>query len=273
MVKTFKLLEKRPGLISVLVIAATLTSCTGRQDKTANRDSQDAAESDRPEPLTKGIAPIGQVGSASPRFSWPALDNVSEYHLFVKDDSGNQIKQSIRPLQAGCSNASTDCSATPAVSYYNRVLTWRVDAVVADQTVPLTGPQTFATPADAVIHPITDNAAVCDVWPVLVYDNYAVLNNIWNAGAVSSDNWSQTIAAEQLPDNRVIASWTYDWLDQSSGVPHAVKAYPEVIYGNKLGTLITGSREQTGLPERIDILLTGQSNGLVRMQSNLALVQ
>ena len=76
-----------------------------------------------------------------------------------------------------------------------------------------------------------------------------VLNNIWNARAVGSTAWTQKIAATESDTGGPIASWTYDWLDESDGDRTAVKAYPEIIYGNKLGTHISAPKEVTGLPE------------------------
>ena len=242
MTKTFK--YALPALLAVVCLSA----CSG------GRETPDEQAIEQRQPVAKGISPIGQVDTATPLFTWPALESSSQYQLIIEDESGNSYKQVVLPEDAGCSVQSSNCTTTPAIGYYNQTLSWRVDAIVADERVALTDSEQFTTPSDTTIHPVTDNAAVCDVWPALVYDRFAVLNNIWNAGTVKSDDWQQTIAAEQTADNAIVASWTYDWLAQSKGVPYAVKAYPEVIYGNKLGTLITGNRAQTGLPERIDKL-------------------
>ncbi len=244
-----------PRTVSVIIklcvasiVLSSVVSCGG------GRDTAGASVTDRPQPLTQGLSPTGQVDSAQTRFSWPALENASQYQLVVEDEYGNHYQQSVTAQAAGCSDESSDCSAMPEISYYNQTLSWRVDAIVDGVVVPLTHPLKFVTPLNTAVHPATDNASVCDVWPTLVYDRFAVLNNIWNAGTVRSDDWQQTIAAKQSADNAIVASWTYDWLSQSQGVPQAVKAYPEVIYGNKLGTLITGDKALIGLPERIDKL-------------------
>lgn len=234
---------------ALLLLATAVLPCCG-----GDRDTQSSPEVQEPQPIAQGLSPIGSVASAQPEFSWPLLTKASEYQLVVQDDSGNLYKQILPAAQAGCDDQITSCRATPPISYYNQSLVWRVDAVVGGKTIPLTSPIRFTTPVDNNIQPVTDNAAVCDVWPTLVYDRFAVLNNIWNAGTVRSDDWRQTIAATQSSENTFVASWLYDWLEESRGVPHAVKAYPEVVYGNKLGTLVTGSKARTGLPERIDKL-------------------
>jgi len=205
-------------------------------------------------PLADGVSPEGRLAHQLPAFIWPAHKPASQYQLIIEDESGNRYQHQISAADAGCAGGGERCTATPRIGYPNQWLSWRVNAIVDDKPVRLTAPLSFSTPPDTSLLPVTDNAAVCDVWPTLAYGRYAVLNNIWNAGAMRSDDWQQTIAATQMSDGEIVASWSYDWLAKSRGTPHAVKAYPEVIYGNKLGTLISGSKEQTGLPERIDRL-------------------
>lgn len=236
----------------LLMLSIVTMACSSGRDEVADKP---LAESLREQvPLATGISPNGKSENLLPAFTWPAHESARHYQLIVEDESGNRYQHHISADDAGCDTESEVCTATPQISYPNQLLSWHVNALVADKSVRLTAPLSFTTPIDTALLPVTDNAAVCDVWPTLAYSHYAVLNNIWNAGAMRSDDWNQTIAATQTADGGIVASWSYDWLAKSRGTPHAVKAYPEVIYGNKLGTLITGNKEHTGLPERIDQL-------------------
>jgi len=40
-----------------------------------------------------------------------------------------------------------------------------------------------------------------------------VLNNIWNARAVNSTEWTQSIGATESDTGGPVASWSYDWLN------------------------------------------------------------
>jgi len=62
-------------------------------------------------------------------------------------------------------------------------------------------------------------------------------------------NWLQKIFVNEDNFGNVRPTWTYDWLGQFDGQEIEVKSYPEVLYGPKLGTHISGSKEETGLPE------------------------
>jgi len=242
-------------LRAILLLAlAGLFSCSGGAGN--GRPDKQLSNARERQPQAEGIAPTATVSTARPLFSWPALPGATRYHLMVEDDYNNHYQQTVLATDAGCDGESATCSTKPAIAYYNQSLSWWVDAVVDGETVALTSAREFITPADVNFQPVTDNASVCDVWPALGYENFAVLNNIWNAGTMRSDSWSQTISARQASDNSIVASWNYNWLAQKRGAAQEVKAYPEVIYGNKLGTLVTGSKADTGLPERIDKLAT-----------------
>ena len=133
-----------------LLAVVWLSSCSG------GRETPDKQASEQRQPVAKGISPIGQVDSAMPLFIWPALESSSQYQLIIEDEFGNSYKQVVLPEDAGCSVQSSNCTATPAIGYYNKTLSWRVDAIVADELVALTDSEQFTTPSDTTIHPVTD---------------------------------------------------------------------------------------------------------------------
>lgn len=94
----------------------------------------------------------------------------------------------------------------------------------------------------------------CDSWATFAVAEPKLLvsNNTWGADKVRGDQWRQCIHASVgggLP-----VGWSYDWLASGDGEQSAVKAYPEVIYGNKHGIEISADKLQTGLPEQLQRL-------------------
>ena len=91
------------------------------------------------------------------------------------------------------------------------------------------------------------NRRVCEDWFEIPYGNFRLQNNVWNAGAVFSDRWSQCIT---LSGNRSqpVARWDYNWLGRSEGNEFSVKSYPQVYYGRKTSFNQSGSVAETGLP-------------------------
>ncbi len=97
------------------------------------------------------------------------------------------------------------------------------------------------------------NMRSCMPWLEIGYGNYKLQNNVWNAGAVHSNNWSQCIELTGGPGNYV-AKWDYNWLQRNEGQEFAVKSYPQVYYGRKTRFNTSGSVAETGLPVLIDQL-------------------
>ncbi len=195
-------------------------------------------------------ATAGTLDTATPEFQWSATDGADAYQIVLTDPGDNQIT-----YDAGTEAcAGTSCSTTPTVAFHNNTLNWRVDALSGGQVLQSSASGSYTTPLSLALTPETSNPSVCDIWPSIAYDNFIVLDNIWNNRQVNSDQWMQNIAASQSAEGGTIASWTYDWLAESDGDRSAVKAYPEIIYGNKLGTHVSGSKEQTGLPETVNNL-------------------
>ncbi len=97
----------------------------------------------------------------------------------------------------------------------------------------------------------------CASWDTLSVAGPTILlsNNTWGSGKVNSDEWRQCIHGSASGAGfRLPVGWSYDWLASIDGEQSAVKAYPEVIYGNKHGIEISGDKAATGLPERLDSL-------------------
>ena len=97
------------------------------------------------------------------------------------------------------------------------------------------------------------NQRSCIPWLEIGYGNYKLQNNVWNASAVFSNNWSQCIELQGSPGNYV-ASWDYNWLQRNEGNEFAVKSYPQVYYGRKTRYNLSGTVVETGLPQPTDNL-------------------
>ena len=243
--------QTRPAL-SLVVLAAmaiAFTACNSSDDaSTATPETSNEGSDSTIASLTSGDA--GLLESATPQFQWDAVDGADAYQLILTEAEGNRITYNV----STDSCAGTDCSITPTAAFHNNSLTWYVDALSDGNVLQRAAEGSFATPRSFELTPVTSNEASCDVWPSVTYDDVIVLNNIWNAGAVNSSEWAQKVAAAGSDTSSPVASWTYDWLTETDGNRSAVKAYPEIIYGNKLGTHISGNKEQTGLPETVTSL-------------------
>lgn len=69
-------------------------------------------------------------------------------------------------------------------------------------------------------------------------------NNTWGKGDLTG--WSQCIGLETGTDGTLSARWTWDWLNSGGNV----KAYPEIVFGQKPGS----QTSSPDLPEKIDLL-------------------
>lgn len=232
------------NLIGMCCVTIGLSACGSSDSDSTNAvaDNTEITGSDSSS-LSGGNAGLLQTGS--PQFAWDAVEGADAYQLVLTEAEGNQITY----------NASTDscaggaCSIQPTAAFHNNTISWQVDAMNGNEVLQQATVGNYSTPRSFELTPTTSNEAVCSVWPSISYNDVIVLNNIWNARAVGSTAWTQKIAATESDTGGPIASWTYDWLDESDGDRTAVKAYPEIIYGNKLGTHISAPKEVTGLPE------------------------
>jgi hypothetical protein len=73
----------------------------------------------------------------------------------------------------------------------------------------------------------------CDDGASVVSGLYRAENNTWGKGTLSG--WSQCIGLRLGPDGTLAGSWTWNWLNSGTNV----KAYPEIIFGQKPGTSTT----------------------------------
>ena len=85
------------------------------------------------------------------------------------------------------------------------------------------------TPADAA-STITMN---CGDWALIDIGDYQAQNNTWGKGDLTG--WSQCIGIGMGADGTLIGRWSWDWLNSGSNV----KAYPEIIFGQKPGSVTT----------------------------------
>lgn len=81
----------------------------------------------------------------------------------------------------------------------------------------------------------------CDDEALINSGDYRVENNTWGKGNLSG--WSQCIGIEPAIDGAITAHWTWDWLNAG----YNVKAYPEIIFGQKPG----GATTTKALPIRL----------------------
>ena len=87
--------------------------------------------------------------------------------------------------------------------------------------------------------------------PGLFFGDFLLLNNAWN-GDKSSWDWLQCISLAENTDGSILPSWDYDWGNENDLQPGfqewEVKSYPEIIYGVKSQSQMSGPCETTGLP-------------------------
>ncbi len=216
-------------------------------DSTSAGDGGDPTEDNS----FRTIRPSGLLSTGTPTFQWTALNNAEMYTLAIADSQGNGYAFEIDPLVAGCEGGGT-CSATPDLAYYDNDLTWRVKSVVNGSDGPETARVAITTPRNLNVQPV--KSGECEAWPSVAYDKYIVLNNTWNSRTMNRSDWSQKIFVNEDRFGNVTPTWTYDWLGRFDGGEIEVKAYPEVLYGPKLGTHISGSKAETGLPELVSNL-------------------
>jgi len=192
-----------------------------------------------------------------PEFVWEST-GASSYRLVALDDRGDTMSREVSAQQAGCETAGSACKLKPDVELLDSILKWRVESYNAsgDRT-GVSSDVSFSTLRPLDVQPYNDVEVQGKPpnpgkgFPTLVYDNYVVLNNDWNAGAMFKDNWSQSVSVHRKRDGRAVVVFDYDWLGQFDGGEFEVKSYPQISYGNKLGTHVSGSKAETGLPERV----------------------
>ena len=76
-------------------------------------------------------------------------------------------------------------------------------------------------------------AMKCDDGAFVDIGDYQTQNNTWGKGNLSG--WFECIGAGMNADGTLVARWTWDWLNSGTNV----KAYPEIIFGQKPGSATT----------------------------------
>lgn len=224
------------------IVADSGTGSSGANDNSNNSGGSDF----------RALSPSGVLTDGTPTFQWNPLAGTEMYTLAIADSEGNGYSYQIDPVRAGCQSAAGTCSATPDLGYYDNDLTWRVKTTVNGSDGPESNRISITTPQNINIQPV--KSGQCEAWPSVAYDKYVVLNNTWNSRAMNSNAWQQKIFVNEDNFGNVRPTWTYDWLGQFDGGEIDVKAYPEVLYGPKLGTHVSGTKAETGLPELVSNL-------------------
>jgi len=84
----------------------------------------------------------------------------------------------------------------------------------------------------------------CEDWALIDEGEYQAQNNTWGKDSLSG--WSQCIGLGKNSDGTIIARWTWDWPNSGNDV----KAYPEIVFGQKPG----GTTTSASLPEQIKLI-------------------
>jgi hypothetical protein len=221
--------------------AVILSACSG--------DNETTTPDDNPDNTINVVS--GLLDTAQPQFEWPAVANAEQYKIVVQDADGNGYARTLDPLTANCQTGEGICSASTNMAYYDNDLSWYVESTVDGAAGPTSDSIAITTPLSPDLMPIKSNTSDCEAWASVAYDKYVVLNNSWNSDSMTDQSWTQLINVTENANGSITPSWSYDWLDQFDGDEIEVKAYPEVLYGPKLGTHVSGTKEETGLPERV----------------------
>lgn len=104
--------------------------------------------------------------------------------------------------------------------------------------LPTQTPALVSLPTSAA----SDVEMICDDWALIENGEYRAENNTWGKGTISG--WSQCIGLGNNTDGTLHGRWTWDWLNAGGNV----KAYPEIVFGQKPGSSTTS----LSLPEKIN---------------------
>ena len=93
---------------------------------------------------------------------------------------------------------------------------------------------------------------------------YRAENNTWGKGTLSG--WSQCIGLGNNPDGTLVGRWTWDWLNSGNNV----KAYPEVIFGQKPGSTTTSPDLPTKISSVDELTITYDVTSTYTGSGNIA---
>jgi hypothetical protein len=246
---------------ALIVLFAVVVAACGPGSDTNSADTSSSAAGAGVEPKVAvgggsvaDDAPSGELNTARPEFRWPSVEEAEQYRIVVRDAGGNGYERVLDAVDANCQASDGSCGAATSLEYFDNDLTWFVESTVDGVAGPTSGALSITTPVSPHMQPIKSNTGICEGWASIAYDKYVALNNTWNSKSLTSEDWSQIMHVTENADGSVQSSWTYDWLgrnDAGKGGQYEVKAYPQVFYGPKLGTHVSGSKEETGLPELV----------------------
>lgn len=218
-----------------------------------NNNNENNGDGNNP-PASQARLPSGGHVS-NPEFQWPPVAGASSYRLIIEDDRGDRISQQLTAQQAGCLDTTVMCSFTPSVQIHDSILKWRTQSFDASGAwIETSADTSYNTLRSLTAQPYTSLDTIGAPpnpghgFPTIEFDKFVVLNNDWNARAMYSDAWQQTVAVDRLTNGDAQIVFEYDWLSQSEGDEFAVKSYPQVVYGNKLGAHVSGTPEELGVP-------------------------
>lgn len=96
--------------------------------------------------------------------------------------------------------------------------------------MPADGHMTRASPQPLPAAKVSPDVPMdCADHAVVRSGHFWIENNTWGKGAI--ENWSQCVGIGDRGIGKVAARWTWNWPDQRENV----KAYPEVVFGQKPG--------------------------------------
>jgi len=70
------------------------------------------------------ISPSGTISDNTPTYTWYAVPGATQYYLWVKDSTGDKIKQWFTASDAGCPTGTGVCSVTPSTQLANGTAIW-----------------------------------------------------------------------------------------------------------------------------------------------------
>jgi hypothetical protein len=93
------------------------------------------------------VTPTGGIATTTPTFTWNAVAEASQYHLWVEDSSGGRIRQTFSAAQTACSSGTGTCSAMPDVVLTAGTSHWWIVSTDAAGNGPRSIEASFTVPA------------------------------------------------------------------------------------------------------------------------------
>jgi hypothetical protein len=92
------------------------------------------------------LAPAGVIATTTPLFTWTAVPDAISYLLWADDSSGNGIRRTYTPAEAGCVGGAGPCGAAPGVMLTAGVGAWWIRATTAAGDAPWSTAMAFTVP-------------------------------------------------------------------------------------------------------------------------------